>query len=278
MIIPPWPTMQQISDKIAYLESVKANLDSPTLCRFMGDVDRYLRWVGSEMEQSPTQLILISCSTDSESSKGLDLIHNLLSHLRPHPMLLYGANSLIRPRYRIECVTTVAVVNHYVLVDEGKTRWIRSFSTTDTNLPVSDTDVRALIESDGDYNRVFNENASEEWRACLAQIIQEVFLTLSFFKVLLLTCRLSDVYCDSGSSVLFLHRTSSTSLHWMDFNPLGMSRKPSTLRLVVVMCANFSYTRGHLFKTLIAGCLTGRHRRGSRLSPCPSANRKVWSS
>ena len=99
----------------------------------------------------------------------------MASHFRFQPRLLYGLNSLLRPQYRLECLPTITRVNYYVLVDAyGRKCWIHSFSGYDPNLPSSDEDVRMLIHSKETWLEVLSENTDDEWRACLAQVLQEV--------------------------------------------------------------------------------------------------------
>lgn len=101
------------------------------------------------------------------------LIHTIADYLRFSPQLLYGFNSITQPRYRLECLTSVPQVNHYVLV-EGNNSWIYSFVNPGPQLPSSNIHVRNLIESRDAWNRMLEVKPDNEWLGCLAQIIQEV--------------------------------------------------------------------------------------------------------
>ncbi len=176
-------SLRQIPDPTAYLKNVKEHLspDNLKLRSFVTDVDNWVHHIRSvSFSDFVSYWLIYHCSSKRPGDARL-LIHKMASHFRSHPRLLYGLNSLIRPQYRLECLTTITRVNYYVLV-EGRKCWILSFLGYDLNLPSSDEDVRMLIHSKETWLQVLSENTDDEWRACLAQVLQEVVSAELFLK------------------------------------------------------------------------------------------------
>jgi len=111
------------------------------------------------------------------------VIHDFADHLRSTPQLLYGLNPLIAPEFRLECLTKIPQVNHYVLI-EGNKSSIYSFLKVNRRPPSSDTDVKNLLsQPKEEWERMLEENPDREWLACLAQILQQVYGTSDSFAL-----------------------------------------------------------------------------------------------
>lgn len=111
------------------------------------------------------------------------VIHEFAEHLRSTPQRLYGLNPLIAPQFRLECLTKIPKVNHYVLI-EGNKASIYSFSKVNRRSPSSDTDVKNLLsQPKEEWKQMLEENPDREWLACLAQILQEVYGTPDLFAL-----------------------------------------------------------------------------------------------
>jgi len=176
-------SLRQIPDPTTYLKNAKDYLspDNLKLRSFVTDVDNWVHHIRSvSFPNIDSDWLTGHCSSKQPDGARL-LIHNMASHFRFQPRLLYGLNSLLRPQYRLECLPTITRVNYYVLV-EGCKCWIHSFSGYNPNLPSSDEDVRMLIHSKETWLQVLSENTDDEWRACLAQVLQEVLSAETFLK------------------------------------------------------------------------------------------------
>jgi len=87
-----------------FLEEVEIRLstDASKFQQFLLDVET---WIKSSRSK-------FFCVGDKVSAE--ILIQRIAFHLRSTPQLLHGLNTLIRPDYRLECLTSLPRVNHYV--------------------------------------------------------------------------------------------------------------------------------------------------------------------
>ncbi|KAF9528676.1 kinase-like domain-containing protein [Crepidotus variabilis] len=104
------------------------------------------------------------------------IIVSLARQFRGHPRLLYGLNSLIRPSYRIECITTNKSVKFFVVMDVERRRSC-IYPRTDASIlfPSSDKEIRNILHKDEDYwTSLLQTPQDDNLLSCLAQILQEI--------------------------------------------------------------------------------------------------------